>query len=176
MTDSQLIHDFLNGDEDAFHTLVARYQRQLFYCVKSVVFNSEDAKDITQEAFIRAFNNLKKLKNRDSFKNWLFQIAMNLSKDHLRKKKELVELGNWIQDEKYAIEKEIAGKDLAKRIKVILESMPPKQRMILSLYLLKEMKPKEIANYLNMNQATVRTNLHFGLKNLRSLMTSEGVI
>ncbi len=175
MTDKQLIQDFISGDEDAFHILVARYQKQLFYCVKSIVLNSEDAKDITQETFIRAFNNLKRLKKKDSFKSWLFKIAMNLSKDHLRRKKEAVELKNWIPDEKSMVEKEVTERDLAKKIKILLKSMSPRQRMILSLYLFKEMKPKEIANYLDIKHETVRTNLHFGLKNLRLLIKNKGV-
>ena len=176
MKDEKLVKAFLNGDEDAFHSLMSRYQRQVFYTVKAVVLNSEEAKDVTQKAFIKVFQNLHALKNPSRFKGWLFKIAMNTARDHLRTKRHEIELNEAVMDTSSSLERRIAARDMVERIKAVLDRLAPRQRMVLGLHLFKEMEPLEIARILDMKPATVRTNLHFGLKNLRTVMKKEGIV
>ncbi len=174
--DAELIKDYLNGDETAFDVLMTRYQEDVFRLVRSVVFDLEDAKDITQKAFIKAFNNLKKLRKRDSFRSWLFKIAINLSRDHLRTKKEHLELEPWMKvDMENAPEKSLIKREIKDSVKKAIMNLPPKQHLVVSLRLIKGMSFKEISRHLNIKEETARTNFFFGIKGVRTFLQQQGL-
>lgn len=175
MKDRELIEDFLKGDRDAFNTLMSRYQRMVFYTVKSAVLNTEDAKDITQQAFIKAFQNLRTLKKKDQFKSWLMTVAMNCAKDHLRKKCYVGELMEGVADGGPSVEGLTISRDTLNRVMAAMRSLPTRQRMIIGMRLFREMDFAEIGEILKIKSATVRSNFHFGMKNLRINMEKEGI-
>ncbi|MGB2989341.1 MAG: sigma-70 family RNA polymerase sigma factor, partial [Candidatus Zixiibacteriota bacterium] len=76
--DSNLIQEFKQGDEKAFNQLVLRYQKRVYDLTYRLVRNHEDAADLSQEVFVRAYRNLKKFEERSSFYVWLTRIAVNL--------------------------------------------------------------------------------------------------
>ena len=174
--DSELIKDYLDGDETAFDALMTRYQEEVFHLVRSVVFDLEDAKDVTQRTFIKAFNNLKKLRKRDSFRAWLFRIAINMARDQLRRKKEHMELEPWMKvDVENGPERELLKKEIKESIKKAIMNLPPKQHMVVSLRLLKGLSFKEIAKHLDMKEETARTNFFFGIKGVRTFLQQRGL-
>ena len=85
--DAELVQGALDGDADAFATLVARYQRKGFWIAYHVLGRVEDARDVTQEAFVRVYRSLQKFDFGRSFYTWFYRIVMNLAIDHLRKHK-----------------------------------------------------------------------------------------
>ena len=174
--DAELIKDYLNGDETAFDALMTRYQEEVFRLVRSVVFDLEDAKDVTQRAFIKAFNNLKKLRKRGSFKAWVFRIAINLARDHLRAKKEHLELESWMKvDMENGPEKHLLKQEIRDLIKKAIMNLPPRQHMVVSLRLIKEMGFKEISRHLGIKEETARTNFFFGIKGVRTFLQQKGL-
>lgn len=175
MEDRELIEDFLKGDRNAFRFLMSRYQRMVFHTVKSVVLDTEDAKDITQQAFIKAFQNVRRLKKKDRFKSWLMTVAMNCAKDHLRKKGNECELFENVPDGRQSVEGMIISRDTLRKVKAAIKMLPPRQRMVLGLKLFREMEFAEIGEILDIKPATVRTNYHFGIQNLLAKLKKEGV-
>ena len=87
-TDDQLITEYLGGEETAFALLVTRHLKRVYNFAYRLSDNAEDAEDIAQETFLKAWRNLKKYQHGRSFKAWLFRIAHNTAIDLLRKKKE----------------------------------------------------------------------------------------
>ena len=83
--DNQLIEQFQNGDTAAFDTLFTRYQKRTYRLVQRFVSNPEDASDLTQDAFIRAYQGLGDFKSQCQFYSWLYRITVNLCIDFLRK-------------------------------------------------------------------------------------------
>lgn len=85
--DQQIIADYLNGDEEAITLLIDRYLKSIFNFTYRLVGKPEDAEDITQETFLKMWRNIKKYRQGENFKTWLFTIARNTAIDWLRKKK-----------------------------------------------------------------------------------------
>ena len=85
--DAEMIRAVLGGDPEAYRVLVERYERRIYYVVYGMVRNSEDARDLAQECFVKAFQNLHRFRLDSKFYTWVCRIAMNLSIDHLRKMK-----------------------------------------------------------------------------------------
>lgn len=86
ISDKELIKRFKNDDESAFEELVLRYQKKIYNTVLRMLSNLDDASDITQEIFIKVYQNLEKFKGQSSFSTWLFSIAGNHCRDELRKR------------------------------------------------------------------------------------------
>ncbi len=87
--DEQLVNDYLAGDEKSLEVLIKQYLKPIYSFVYRYVGNSQEAEDITQEAFVKVWKNLKKFKKGKNFKTWVFEIAKNTSIDFLRKKKSI---------------------------------------------------------------------------------------
>ena len=176
MSDQELIESFLRGDEDAFVGLMSKYQRLVFHTIKGILLNNDTAQEVTQETFIKAFNKLNALKDRNRFRSWLLRIALNLAYDQIKRQQDEFEFDDSFMAPTTDSEKLIIARDLAERVKKVIAQLAPKQRMILSLHLFREMKSVEIADLLELNPATVRSNLHFGMKNLRETLHKQQVI
>jgi RNA polymerase sigma-70 factor (ECF subfamily) len=85
--DEELIRKALSGEQDAYQALLQRYQKTVFHIVVKIIRNSDDAQDLVQETFMRAFNTLESYRSEYRFSTWLCKIAANCSIDYLRKKK-----------------------------------------------------------------------------------------
>jgi len=176
-SDQDLITSYLNGDDSAFDILMDRYQQPVYYMIRSMIFDNEEAKDITQKTFIKAFNNLKRLRDKKSFKSWLFRIAVNLTKDHLRQKKEHQPFEHWMVQEnnpKAIPERTVLLSEIKHYIKLALDSLPPRQHQVVSLRLLSGHSFREIANLLEIKEESARSNFHFGVRALRGFLLKMG--
>jgi len=84
-TDKQLVEQVLNGNVEAFNLLVWRWQRHLFNFLLRLTGDGELARDLSQEAFLRSYERLKELRDQEKYRSWLFRIAINLHRSHLRR-------------------------------------------------------------------------------------------
>ncbi len=99
-SDQAVVEQVIKGDLDAFSTLVNKYQDRVYSAVLNYVRNPEDAVDITQEAFVKAYSNLKRFNAGSAFYTWLYRIAINASIDFLRKRKNRIV--DSLDDDRYA--------------------------------------------------------------------------
>ncbi len=176
MKDEDLISAFLQGDQGAFELLVSRYQRSLYYTVKAMVLDTEDARDITQQAFIKAFNNLRGLNNRSNFRGWLFRIACNLALDVLKSRRKEVDLESQVLiGPGNGPEQEMMARDLGKIMRGAISKLPPRQQQVVTLRALKGLGFDEISRNLGISPQTVRANFHFGLKTLKRILKQQGI-
>ena len=83
----KLIQDFNNGNEQAYNQLVLRYKEKIYWIVRRMIPNHDDADDITQNVFIKAYQSLRSFKGDSSFYTWIYRIAINLSLNEIRRKK-----------------------------------------------------------------------------------------
>ncbi len=174
--DEDLISDYLDGNETAFDTLMRRYQEDVFSLVRSVVLDQEDARDVTQKTFIKAFNNLERLRKRESFRAWLFRIAINMSRDHLRSRRQHLELKPWMKaDMDNGPEKKLLAREIGQWVKRAIMNLPPRQQMVVSLRLIKGMSFKDISDHLHIREQTARTNFFFGIKGVRNFLSQKGL-
>jgi len=170
--DLDLINRTEAGERDAFNELVLKYQRPLYSLLYRMVSNHEDASDILQKTFVKAFIGLGAFERRSSFKSWLYQIAINLAKNVYRDRSRAVHIP--IDD--VVIRKDprtldaLIRKENRQMLNQSLSSLPEKQRLTLMLRVQEEKKFDEIAGIMGCTVGTAKANYHHAVQKLKALM------
>lgn len=167
VSDAELVRRTLAGQHDPFAALVARYQKRAFWIAFHVLGRSEDARDVTQEAFVRLFRSLQRYDFTRSFYTWFYRIVMNLAIDQLRKQRSDTRR---LDDVLIALsdEREPDGSQPLERAEQdamvwsVLERLDPKFRAVLVLRDIHGLSCREIAPILRVTHATARWRLHRG--------------
>ena len=166
VADSTLVRRALDGEGDAFSALVVRHQKRAFWVVFHLVGKVEDARDVTQEAFLRLHRSLRQYDFARNFFTWFHRILTNLAIDHLRKHRHaagaasLDELPGGLADEREAgvpLWERTERRELVHRV---LEALDPRFRAVLVMRDLQGMAGQEIAPILGITHSTVRWRLH----------------
>ena len=182
-TDSQIISDYLSGDEGALSEIIGRYLKPIFNFIYRLVGTPQDAQDITQETFIKAWRNLNKYNRQESFKAWIFTIAHNTAIDWLRKKKSLVfsdfenEKGKNFLEENIAdtslLPDELIIKKVDERlIDGILNKLPPTYKEVVVLHYMNELTFEEIGRVLKKPLNTVKSQHRRALLILKDILNA----
>ena len=167
--DVQLIHRVLSGDDEAFGTLVQKYQKSVHALAWRKIGDFHYAEEITQDTFLQAYEKLPTLKNRNQFSGWLYVITNNLCTDWLRKKRPAMQsLGDAsmkaidkLTYERYVLEQREteATERRHEVVKQLLEKLPESERTVVTLYYLGEMTTKEIGKFLGVSVNTITSRL-----------------
>ena len=177
--DVQLIHAVLSGDDAAFDTLVEKYQKSVHALAWRKIGDFHYAEEITQDTFLRAYQNLSTLRNPSQFLGWLYVIANRLCLNWLRKHKpanQLQSLEDTPMEEvaksayaHYVLEQREmeATEHRFEIVKKLLEKLPESKRTVITLYYLGEMTTKEIGKFLGVSVETIRTRMHRARKRLQ---------
>ncbi len=177
--DVELIKRFQQGDKTAFDTLFTRYQKRTYRLVRRFVNNPEDASDLTQDAFIRAYQGLSKFKSQSQFYSWLYRITVNICIDFLRKKarsevllyeseeSETPQMANIPDPHSVSPAKAAENKELRAQIRKAIRRLPPKQRQIFILRHSDGLSLKDIAATVGRSDGTVKAHLLHAHRNLR---------
>jgi len=163
-----------------FGDLVLRHQDRLLRFVRSIVWDEESARDVTQVAFEKAFVALNAYDQRRPFRAWLFGIARNEAFTHLRRARarpsvplttDTAELD--VVDQRPGPDVQLAEQESASRLRAALAQLDPRYRAVLTLYYLEEMSYEEAARVLRLPLNTVRTHLRRGKQALAKLFKGE---
>ncbi len=165
---------FRQGDRAAFSELVKRHQRSVFFVVWRYVRNEEDAKDLTQAAFVKAWQNAEGFRGDASFKTWILRIASNLALNFVRDR------GRWPSDQfddEHGDRAPSAGELLANaeesdRLRQAVETLPTRQRQVVELRVQEGLSFKEVADVVACSEDAAKANFHHALKRLRSVLGS----
>jgi RNA polymerase sigma-70 factor (ECF subfamily) len=176
--EAELIDRARNGDSESFGVLVERYQRRVVGVALAVVKNQDDATELAQETFVRAFENLKSFESRSSFSTWLYRIAANLSIDFWRREGRHVILHG--EDAQNEIErlpslqgdsfKEVSRNELSERLKKALDQLTPEHRAVILLREVEGLSYDEISETLQCPRGTVMSRLHYARNHLRMIL------
>ncbi|MEM6297469.1 MAG: sigma-70 family RNA polymerase sigma factor, partial [Bacteroidota bacterium] len=164
----------LEGDQQAYAELMERYRTSVYYMLLKMVKNSDDAEDLTIEAFTKAFKSLPRFQKNYTFSTWLFRIATNNCIDFIRKKKlETLSIhsSGYTNDDGDSIRIEIKDDDLDPQelaikeqkielVRAFVDMLPPKYRRLVELRYFKEFTYEEIATELEAPLGTVKAQLH----------------
>jgi RNA polymerase sigma-70 factor (ECF subfamily) len=178
-TDAELVAATLAGNREAFDVIVERHRRHVYQLCYRFVANHEDASDLAQDVFIRAYRGLRKFKGESSLGTWLYRIAVNVSLNKVGAKVPKPEpldrllLGN---DERVASPDEDAADALlrherAGQVRAAIAKLPKKQRATLILRVYHELPHEQIAAILGSSVGAAKANLFHALSNLKKLLT-----
>lgn len=176
---SRLISECIAGNHAAIEMLIRQYETGVFRLALSIVGDEADANEITQETFIAALKSLRSYQERKTFKAWLYTIALNLSRSHLRKRKVIerlkttiggilrVETQNQVTPEDRVIQTEketILWNELSK--------LDERYRTVVVLRYLHELPISEIAEIMGISEGTIHSRLHTARERLRDALHS----
>ena len=171
---SHLISDCIAGDEQAIEALVHRYETDVFRLALSILGENVEANEVTQETFIAALKSLRMYQARTSFKAWLFTIAVNISRSHLRKRKVLERLTRTLTavfqvdlQRQVLPEDKVIQNEAEAVIWNSLNMLDEKHRMIVVLRYFHDLSISEISEILSVNEGTIHSRLHTARDKLR---------
>ena len=161
--DGYIIHKCLNGEAEAFGLLVDKYKESIYALAYSKVHNFHDAEDITQETFIKAFQNLRSLRWWDNFMAWLYAITSNLCKDWIRARARRPDR-EFVEDQEPGVSSRPAMQSYRENLVIesvheALDSLPEVYSQVLVLHYFSGMKVREIARFLGTSTSTIARRL-----------------
>ena len=162
MTDNELIEGFLWGDEELFEKIIDNHKDYVYNLCYSFVKNREDARDISQQVFVKIYTGLRDFDTARPFRPWLRRVAVNTCIDFFRERGDLEDLSlDDVHEAAGAVNpsvlKGLVAKDIVDKV---LTSMPVQYRMVLSLRHIEEMSYSEIAESLDIPIGTVKTLIY----------------
>lgn len=176
--DQTLVTQALAGRGEAFGTLVERYDRAVYHLAYRTMRDSEEARDVAQEAFFKAYRSLRTFRPGAKFSTWIFSIAYHCCCDRLNRRKrysneELPERA----DPGAGPEQQAIALDEARRLRAAIAKLPEKYRTVITLYHLQGSQYDEIAQVLEIPIGTVKTHLFRAKEQLRRMLneTATGV-
>ena len=174
---SRLISACIAGNEDAIEMLVRQYEAGVFRLALSMVGDQADAQEITQETFIAALRSLRTYQEKKSFKAWLYTIALNQSRRHLRKRRILERLRTTLTNiirvdaqKQASPEEAIIENEKEAVIWTELNKLDERHRIVVILRYFQELSIAEISEILTVNEGTVHSRLHNARERLRSAL------
>ena len=184
-TDEELVARTVAGDADSFNQLILRWERPIYALAYRVIGRDEDARDVCQETFLRAFRALPGFKGQAKFSSWLYRIALNLCRDWIRRQRrtpivsapegvDIVELAS-AQGPLESIEDLVARNQLSQTVSDAMLHLPEEQRTAIVLKEYHGLTFQEIADMQGCPLSTVKTRLYQGLSVLRRHLEARGM-
>ena len=177
LDDHELIGEILSGSDAAFAVLMQRYERLVFTVSYSFTRNREDALDLTQEVFVRAYEKLESYSGRGSFKGWLLRLAQNVNLSWIRSRRRDKDHKEFTPDDLPPLaarqESDLIRREERAMIFENIEKLNPRQTMVVTLRYFECMRLREIAEALECSEGSVKSILFRSLEKLRRQMASQ---
>jgi RNA polymerase sigma-70 factor (ECF subfamily) len=168
--DTDLIHRCMKGDRRAFEDLLARYEKPVFNAAYRMLNDSEDAKDVTQTVFLRAFENMDHFDPNFKFFSWIYRIALNESINYLNKRNRTTELDREPIAETEGPDDAADSDQRSKRIQTALMTIKTEYRTVIVLKHFLECNYVEISQILEIPEKKVKSRLYSGRQMLKSAL------
>lgn len=172
--EAALVAATLRGDGEAFAELVRRYDRPVYHLAYRTLRDVEEARDVAQETFFKAYRSLRTYRPEKKFSTWIFSIAYHACCDRLNRRRRFSseELGEYA-DAAPGPEHRVIALDEAQRLRDAIALLPEKYRAVITLYHLQGRQYDEIADVLDLPMGTVKTHLFRAKEHLRRLLGSS---
>ncbi|SFF12050.1 RNA polymerase sigma factor [Sunxiuqinia elliptica] len=175
----ELIQKLKAGDSAAFETLFGLYAGKLFYFVNKYLDLKEEAEEIVQDVFLNLWKHKKEIRSEKAFKSYLYQIALNNIRNYFNKKL-VQEKHKQLIAQNYLFEKEADADELdyesvIKKVDQLINQLPPKRKEIFLLSRKEGLDISEIANYLNISEATVKNQITSAVAFLKKAAKETGL-
>jgi RNA polymerase sigma-70 factor (ECF subfamily) len=185
-TDEELVARSIRGDSESFNELILRWERPIYVLAYRTIGREEDARDVCQETFLRAFRALPGFRGQAKFSSWLYRIALNLCRDWMRRERRapVLQFPEDVDPIEQAVAAEpsesiedlVARKDLTRVVERVMARLPEEQRTAIVLKEYHGLTFQEIADIVGCPLSTVKTRLYQGLTVLRRELAKEGAV
>jgi RNA polymerase sigma-70 factor (ECF subfamily) len=171
-TDGELVEACLAGHRDAFDTIVERHRRQVYQLCFRFVGNHEDASDLAQDVFVRAYRGLRRFKGQASLSTWLYRIGVNVCLNRVTVRRVVAAP---LAEQRLVSSAEspselVLREERAAQVRAAIARLPRKQRATLILRMYHELSHEQIASILGSSEGAVKANFFHALNNLKKLL------
>ena len=173
--DETLVRRCLEGDDRAFDTMLDRYERKVFNGAMRMVNSRDDAKDITQNVFLKVYQNLDKFDARYKFFSWIYRITVNESINFLHARKPVDPVDEKLPSMQRGPLESLRGVELGNAVQDALMRLKPDYRTVVVLRHFHGCSYREMSEILEIREETVKSRLFSGRKMLRDLMIRKGI-
>ncbi|MDR1331126.1 MAG: RNA polymerase sigma factor [Tannerella sp.] len=176
-TDGYCIEKILEGRTEYFSTLADRYGKPVFSLIVRMVENREDAEELTQDVFMKAYRSLHTFRGNSSFSTWLYRIACNTAISAVRKQRvewlpiDEASIADTTDDDAESMMSLLSGEERLERLQKALAQLPTGDRALIMLFYMQEQTVDEISAITHLSLPNVKTRLHRIRKKLLALMT-----
>jgi RNA polymerase sigma-70 factor (ECF subfamily) len=175
--DRALVEACLAGDRGAFDGLVERHRKQVYQVCYRFVGNHEDASDLAQDVFVRAYRALRTFKGQAAFSTWLYRVAVNVCLNRVAVRQPILEAIEAREHEDTAVERQdgaLLRQERAATVRAAIARLPRKQRATMILRMYHELPHEQIAAILGSSVGAVKANFFHALANLKKLLQESG--
>jgi RNA polymerase sigma-70 factor, ECF subfamily len=179
--DGELVERARRGEREAFRVLVERYQRKVTALAAGMLRNREDALDVVQDTFTKAYQSLDRFKGDSSFYTWVYRIAVNLCIDHQRRESRYVQVGTDMEDAGDAVAppsseelerdepfERARSTEIGAHVAQAIEELTPEHRAVILLREVDGLSYEEISHVLACPKGTVMSRLHYARRQLQA--------
>lgn len=185
ITDEMLVEQFLQGNKQAFSTIVERYEQKVYSLAYRLTGDYDDASDLAQDAFIKVYRNLSQFRGQAAFSTWLYRVVTNVFLDEMRKRKRrpvvAISLDDSIVTEEGELTRELpspdpgpedlsAQREMQQAVRAGMQKLPAEYRVVLILRDLQGYAYDEIASILDINLGTVKSRISRARLALRKVL------
>lgn len=174
MTELQRIRQVLAGNVSAFSHFVETYQDMAITIAHRICNNRQDAEDVVQESFVKAYHNLHSFRGDSKFSSWLYRIvyntAVNQAKARIWMQNDDISLTEVQEESYFDTQKQIERMERTEMVQRVLNKMPKGEALILTLYYMEDNSVKEIAEIMGLNESNVKVKLFRARKSFREQM------
>ncbi len=173
-SDNEIISLFKENENSAFTLLVKKYQEKIYWHIRKILLNHNDADDITQNTFIKIFKNLKNFRHESELYTWIYRIATNEALTFLKQKRKRglfttieieEELINNLKSDDY-----FDGNELQLKLQKALLKLPKKQRLVFNMKYFDDMKYEDISKILKTSIGSLKASYHHAVKKIENLL------
>jgi RNA polymerase sigma-70 factor, ECF subfamily len=183
--ESDLVRQAQNGDTGAFDELVSRFRNRVFGMIYNMVHNEQDAWDLAQDSFLKAWKSIGRFRGQSSFYTWLYRIVMNVTIDWLRKKqvkgsgaefddaiqlKEIDPASHTVPRADALPHQKMERQEIRARIDAAIKQLSPEHRAVILMKEMEDMQYHEIAESLGCSIGTVMSRLFYARKRLQNML------
>jgi RNA polymerase sigma-70 factor (ECF subfamily) len=175
--EAELIAACLNGQAGAFDLIVERHRRAIYQLCYRFAGNHEDASDLSQDVFLRAFRGLRNFRGQSSLGTWLYRIGVNVCLNRAsvkRPESEPIDERRHVDTSRETAPERMLRDERALRVRAAIARLPRRQRAALILRMYQELSHQEIAETLGSSVGAVKANVFHALQNLRKILGEEG--